>query len=52
MNFSQTLNGFIARLDCTASELCTAAGLSPATISRYRAGERVPDVQSATFSAL
>lgn len=52
MNFSQTLNGFIARLDCTASELCTVAGLSPATISRYRAGERVPDVQSATFSAL
>ena len=52
MNFSQTLNDFTARLGCTASELCAAAGLSPATISRYRAGERVPDVQSAAFSAL
>lgn len=52
MNFSQTLNDFITRLGCTASELCAAAGLSPATISRYRAGERVPDVQSAAFSAL
>ena len=39
-------------LPCTAKELSELSGLSAATLSRYRSGERVPDMRSSAFSQL
>lgn len=49
MNFHEKLNQYIDMLNCTAKELSAASGLSPATLSRYRSGERVPEINSDTF---
>ena len=43
MKFNEQLNLYLDRLDCSAGALAAAAGLSPAAVSRYRSGERVPD---------
>lgn len=43
MDFKDKLNEYIARLECTAKDLAESAGLSAATLSRYRSGERAPD---------
>ena len=43
MEFKDILNGFIEKLDCSGRELAQASGLSAATISRYRSGERTPE---------
>ena len=43
MQFAQQLNGMLAHLGCTAKELGEACGLSAASISRLRSGERTPD---------
>lgn len=43
MNFKDILNNYIDVLDCTGKELSEYSGLSAATISRYRSGERVPE---------
>lgn len=43
MEFNDQLNAYIARLGCTARELAECSGLSAATVSRYRSGERMPD---------
>ena len=40
--FSEKLNEYIKALDCSARELSEHSGLSAATISRYRSGERTP----------
>ena len=42
MGFSQVLNAYIERIGCTSKELAASSGISPAVISRYRAGSRVP----------
>ena len=52
MNFHEKLNEYIQMLSCTAKELSELSGLSAATLSRYRSGERVPDMRSSTFSQL
>lgn len=52
MRFCEQLNIYMEALDCTARELSEAAGLSPATLSRYRAGERVPEADSEAFERL
>ena len=52
MKFNEQLNYYIELFDCTAKELCDASGLSPATLSRYRSGERTPDVNSNGFKNL
>lgn len=49
MDFKDKLNEYIARLECTAKDLAESSGLSAATISRYRSGERVPDSEQLTF---
>ena len=46
MEFKDILNGFIEELDCSGRELAQASGLSPATVSRYRSGERTPENQT------
>ena len=43
MDFKDKLNDCIIRLDCTAKDLAESSGLSAATLSRYRSGERIPD---------
>lgn len=43
MKFSQALSTQMERCDCTARELARASGLSAATISRFRSGERTPN---------
>lgn len=52
MRFCEKLNEYMINLDCTAKELCEFSGISPATLSRYRSGERVPEVSSEAFSDL
>lgn len=52
MNFSETLKEYMEMLHCTAKELSDASGLSPATVSRYRSGERVPESNSDAFDRL
>ena len=42
MKFSQVLSTQIERCDCTARELARESGLSAATLSRFRSGERSP----------
>ena len=38
MRFCDQLNEYIAALGCSAQELCAAANISPAALSRYRGG--------------
>ena len=52
MRFCEKLNEYMINLDCTAKELCEFSGISPSTLSRYRSGERVPEVNSEAFSNL
>lgn len=52
MKFSEVLNGYIEQLDCPAKAINEAAGISGATISRYRSGERVPAMNSPSFEKL
>lgn len=52
MRFYEQLNQYMKAVNCTAKELCTVSGISAAALSRYRSGERVPDVHSETFEQL
>lgn len=52
MDFKDKLNEYIELLDCTAKELAGSSGLSAATISRYRSGERTPEADSDNLSNL
>ncbi len=49
MKFCDRLNEYIETLDCTAKELSELSGISAATVSRYRSGERLPDAESGAF---
>ena len=44
--FKEQLNEYIMQLGCSGRELADASGLSPATISRYRGGERRPESEA------
>ena len=46
MTFAETLNDYIGRFGCSAAALAAASRLSPAVISRYRSGLRVPEADS------
>ena len=52
MKFSEKLNAYMKQMDCTAREICTLSGISASTFSRYRNGERVPDLASEAFETL
>ncbi|MGN0455065.1 MAG: helix-turn-helix domain-containing protein [Ruminococcus sp.] len=52
MKFNKKLNEYIEILDCTAKELSQCSGISTATISRYRSGERVPEANSEQFNKI
>ena len=50
MNYCEKLNEYIEKLNCTAKELGETSGLSGATLSRYRSGERIPEINSDAFN--
>ncbi|MCQ5202414.1 helix-turn-helix domain-containing protein [Mordavella massiliensis] len=52
MDFKDKLSEYIEMLGCTGKELSEASGISAATISRYRSGERVPDTETENFANL
>lgn len=41
MDFKKLLDDYMKQLDCTAKDLAENSGLSAATISRYRSGDRI-----------
>lgn len=52
MEFSEQLNKYISEIGCTPRELSDASGLSVATISRYKTGNRTPVKDSEHFENL
>ena len=52
MKFCDKLNEYIETLDCTARELSELSGISAATVSRYRSGERLPGAETEAFLSL
>ena len=52
MDFKKLLDDYMKQLDCTANDLAENSGLSAATISRYRSGERIPEDGSENFDRL
>lgn len=52
MTFNEKLTEYMNTLDCTAKMLSESSGLSAATLSRYRSGERIPDAGSENLSCL
>ena len=46
MKFCDVLNSYIERLHCYAKDIERYSGISAATLSRYRSGERIPDQNS------
>ena len=52
MNFGEQLNKYIDQLECSSKELVIASNLSSAVISRYRNGERTPNIRSKQLEQL
>lgn len=52
MKFCERLNAYMTELSCTAKDLSSLSGVSTATFSRYRSGERLPEYGSAGFDNL
>ena len=52
MDFKDKLSEYIEMLGCTGKELSEASGISAATISRYRSGERVPEAETENLKNL
>ena len=52
MEFTNILNNYIELLNCSSRDLSNSSGISPAAISRYRSGERIPSFNSKQFNNL
>ena len=52
MNFKITLENYINLLDCNANELAKYSEISASVISRYRNGERIPNLDSEKVTLL
>ena len=52
MKFSEKLNAYMERLSCSARELGNLSGISGASFSRYKSGERVPELGTKPFENL
>ena len=52
MRFFEKLNEYIELLGCMAKDVGEMSGISAATLSRYRSGDRLPDVNSEAFERL
>lgn len=47
MKLDERLNQYMTQIDCRAKELAEASGLSQAVISRYKNGQRTPNLENA-----
>lgn len=52
MRFYEILNEYIDLLGCMGKDICEKSGISAATLSRYRSGERLPIHDSGAFDKL
>ena len=52
MNFNKQLNEYISMAECSSKDLANKSGLSPTVISRYRNGERTPNIRSKQLDSL
>lgn len=52
MTFHEMLNQYIVQIGCSAKDLSASSEISAATLSRYRSGERTPDIDSEQLSRL
>ncbi len=52
MTFCEQLNKYIKQIGCSSKELVTASGLSTSVISRYRRGDRSPNIRSKQLEQL
>ncbi len=52
MKFSEKLNAYMEQLSCPARELSNLSGISGASFSRYKSGERVPEFGTKPFENL
>ena len=52
MNFGEQLNEYINQIGCSSQELVNASGLSTSVISRYRRGDRTPNIRSKQLEQL
>ena len=52
MKFSEKLNAYMEQLSCSARELGNLSGISGASFSRYKSGERVPELGTKPFENL
>ena len=52
MNFNEQLNKYISQINCSSKELSDSSGLSSTVISRYRNGERTPNIRSMQLNSL
>lgn len=52
MKFSEKLNAYMEQLSCSAKDICNLSGISAASFSRYRKGERVPELGAKHFEGL
>ena len=50
--FCDKLNEYMEKFECSGKELSKCSGISAATISRYRSGERTPKVNSEDMEKL
>ena len=51
-DFKDILIKYMEELDCSSKELADSSGLSAATISRYRSGDRLPQWDSENYNKL
>lgn len=52
MTFCEQLNEYIKQIDCSSQELVSASGLTTSVISRYRRGDRSPNIRSKQLEQL
>lgn len=52
MKFSEKLNAYMEQLSCSAKDICNLSGISAASFSRYRKGERIPELGTKHFEGL
>ena len=52
MAFATVLDGFCVTLKCSNSEIARRCGMSSSTLSRYRNGRRIPNVDSGAIDEL
>ena len=52
MTFCEQLNEYIKQIGCSSKELVHTSGLTPSVISRYRRGDRSPNIRSKQLEQL